>query len=321
MSIRQVLGSLNLGSIRRFLMSLYHTAGPGRKPYPPLSMLKAQLLKHLFRVPSDRRLALLLKRNGRIARACGFKDKTPSHGLFTHFRHRLGKDGYEKVFSMLLEQLVEDDVVKGDVVAVDSTAVKAYSQRDLQNRSGKSDGEARVGRARRGFILGYKVHTACCTSSELPLAFRVEPCNVNEKLCFKPLLEKLHDQGIGFKTVVADAQYDSAKVRETVKEYGAEPVIPYRRSSKIRKALRVGRDFIVHGVKRLVRLFRKRVCIERVFSRAKEWLLLDHLRVRGLEQAFIHACLSFSAMLTIALTAIRQHKPSLIRSIKHYTNQ
>jgi len=321
LSIRQVLGSLNLGSIRRFLMSLYHTAGPGRKPYPPLSMLKTQLLKHLLRVPSDRRLALLLKRNGLIARACGFKDKTPSHGLFTHFRHRLGKDGYEKVFSMLLEQLVEDDVVKGDVVAVDSTAVKAYSQRDLQNRSGKSDGEARVGRARRGFILGYKVHTACCTSSELPLAFRVEPCNVNEKLCFKPLLEKLHDQGIGFKTVVADAQYDSAKVRETVKEYGAEPVIPYRRSSKIRKALRVGRDFIVHGVKRLVRLFRKHVCIERVFSRAKEWLLLDHLRVRGLEQAFIHACLSFSAMLTIALTAIRQHKPSLIRSIKHYTNQ
>jgi len=260
-------------------MSLYHRDGPGRKPYPPVSVLKAQLLKHLLRVPSDRRLALLLKRNRRIARACGFKDKTPSHGLFTHFRHRLGKDGYDKVFSMLLEQLVEDEVVKGEVVAVDSTAVKAYSQRDLQNKSGKSDGEARVGRARRGFLLGYKVHTACCTSSELPLAFKVEPCNVNEKLGFKPLLEKLHDQGIGFKTVVADAQYDSAKVRETVKEYGAEPVIPYRRSSKIRKALRVGRDFIVHGVKRLVRLFRKRVCIERVFSIAKGISKTDQGRV------------------------------------------
>jgi len=120
---------------------------------------------------------------------------------------------------------------------------------------------------------------------------------------------------------VADAQYDSAKVRETVEEYGAEPVIPYRKSSKIKHALKVGCDFIVHGVKRLVNLFRKRVCIERVFSRAKEWLLLNHLRVRGLEQAFIHACLSFSAMLTIALTAVRQRKPSLIRSIKHYTTQ
>jgi len=169
--------------------------------------------------------------------------------------------------------------------------------------------------------LGYKVHTACCASPELPLAFTVEPCNVNENLCFKSLLEKLKRHGIGFKTVVADAQYDSAKVREAVKEFDAEPVIPYRKCSKIKNALKVGRDFVVHGVKRLVNLFKKRVSIERVFSRAKEWLLLDHLRVRGLEQAFIHACLTFSAMLAVALTAVRQRKPNLIRSIKHYTTQ
>jgi len=302
-------------------MSLYHGEGAGRKPYNPVSMLKAQLLKCLFRVPSDRRLALLLKRDRKVAEACGFKGETPSHGLFTQFRHRLGKDGYEKVFSMLLKQLLKNGAVEGEVVALDSTAIKAYSQRSLDNKSGKSDREARVGRGRRGFILGYKVHTACCTSSELPLAFTVQPCNMNEKRFIKPLLEKLKDRGISFKTVVADAQYDSAKVRETVRECGAEPVIPYRKSSKIKHALRVGRDFVVRGVKRLVNLFRKRVSIERVFSRAKEWLLLDHLRVRGLEQAFIHACLSFSAMLTVALTAVRQHKPSLIRSIKHYTAQ
>ena len=120
---------------------------------------------------------------------------------------------------------------------------------------------------------------------------------------------------------MADAQYNSSKVREDVKRFGAEPVIPYRRSSRLKNGLKVGRDFVVHGAKRLVNLFRKRVSIERLFGRAKEWLLLDHLRVRGLEQAFIHACLSFSAMLIVALTAVRQHKPNLVRSIKHYTNQ
>jgi hypothetical protein len=284
-------------------------------------MLKAQLLKHLFRVPSDRRLALLLKKDRRVAEACGFRDKTPSHGLFTQFKHRLGKDGYEKVFSALVNQLLIGEVVEGEVVALDSTAIKAYSQRSLDNRTGKSDCEARVGRGRRGFVLGYKVHAACCTDSELPLAFTVEPCNVNEKRCFQPLLEKLKAQGVGFKTVVADAQCDSKKVRETVMEYGAEPVIPYRKSSRIRRALRVGCDFVVRGVKRLVGLFRRRVCIERVFSRAKEWLLLDSLRVRGLEQASIQACLSFSAMLTVALTAAKQRQPRLIRSIKHYTTR
>ena len=167
-------------------------------------------------------------------------------------------------------------------------------------------------------MLGYKVHTACCAVSELPLAFRVEPCNRNEKRFVKPLLDKMHDQGVRFKVIVADAQYDSVKVRKTVRGYGAEPVIPYRKRSKV-KSLSVGRDFIVHGVKRLVNLFRKRVSVERVFSRAKEWLLLDHLRVRGLEQACIHTCLSFTAMITVALTATIQHKPRFIRSIKHYT--
>jgi hypothetical protein len=65
LSIKKVLGSLNLGSIRGFLMSLYHGVGRGRKPYDAVFMLKAQLLKHLLRVPSDRRLALLLKRSAR----------------------------------------------------------------------------------------------------------------------------------------------------------------------------------------------------------------------------------------------------------------
>ena len=222
---------------------------------------------------------------------------------------------------MLLEQLLSRGVIKGEVIAMDSTAIKAYSQRDLENKRGKSDLDARVGRGRRGFVLGYKVHTVCCTNSELPLAFTVQPCNLNEKRFIKHLMEKLRNQGVSFKTVIADAQYDSAKVRETVRRYGAEPVIPYRKCSKIRNALRVGRDFILRGVKRLVRLFRKRVSIERVFSRAKEWLLLDHLRVRRLEQVFIHTCLSFSAMLTVALTAARQHKPRFIRSIKYYTTQ
>jgi transposase len=321
LSIKQVLESLNLGSISGFLTSLYHREGVGRKPIPPVSMLKAQLLKYLWRVPSDRRLSLLLKRNRKAAKACGFKQKTPSHGLFTQFRHRLGKDGYEQVFSLLLKQLLKVGVIKGEFVALDGTAVKAYSQRSLDNKTGKSDCEARVGRARRGFILGYKVHTACCTGSELPLAFTVAPCNMNEKLFTKLLLEKLKDSGVKFKAILADAQYDSSNVREAVRLFGAEPVIPYRRSSKVKNGLKVSKDFITRGVKRLVNLFRKRVSVERMFGRAKEWLLLDHLRVRGLEQAFIHACISFSAMLVIALTAIGQRKLNLIRSIKHYTTQ
>ena len=62
-----------------------------------------------------------------------------------------------------------------------------------------------------------------------PLAFIVAPCNMNEKLFAKPLLEKLKGLGVNFKAVLADAQYNSSKVREDVRRFGAESVIPYRR--------------------------------------------------------------------------------------------
>ena len=77
-----MLDSINSRSLRRLLIGLYHRKGPGRKPYSPLSMFKAQLLKHLLRIPSDRRLALRLKHDRKAARACGFRRRrrrTPGH--------------------------------------------------------------------------------------------------------------------------------------------------------------------------------------------------------------------------------------------------
>ena len=314
-----MLNSINTTHTHRFLKGLYHTKGPGRKPYNPLNMLKAQLLKHLLRIPSDRRLALRLKHDKRAARACGFNKHTPSHGLFTHFRHRLSQDTYKRIFNQLLRRLLEAGAVKGDVIAVDSTHVDAYSRRASDNRTGKSDPEARVGRGKRGFILGYRVHTACCAESEMPLAFTVAPCNENDKVYFKPLLQAVHCLGVEFKTVLADAQYSSAKVRAAAEEFGAEPVIPVRRDSKVKDALKVGRDFVTRGARRLVELFKGRWSVERRFSRAKEWLLLGCLKLRGLEQVAIHACLSFTAMLAVALAAVLGHEPGLMRSIKHFT--
>jgi hypothetical protein len=81
MKIKQVLDFINARRLRRLLRGLYHRKGRGRKPYNPLSMLKAQILKHLPRIPSDRRLALRLKDDRKTARACGFRKQTPSHSL------------------------------------------------------------------------------------------------------------------------------------------------------------------------------------------------------------------------------------------------
>ena len=52
--------------------------------------------------------------------------------------------------------------------------------------------------------------------------------------------------------MLADAQYNSAKVRAADEEFGAEPVIPVRRDSRVKDALKVGRDFVTRGARRLV---------------------------------------------------------------------
>ena len=163
------------------------------------------------------------------------------------------------------------------------------------------------------------MHTACCVESEMPLAFTMAPCNENDKVYFKPLLEKVHSLGVKFKAVLADAQYNSAKVREAAEEFGAEPVIPVRRDSKVKDALKVDRDFMTRGARRREALFKGWWNVERLFHRAKEWLLLGCLRLRGLEQTAIHAALSFTAMLAVAHAAVRCREPELLRSIKHFT--
>lgn len=208
----------------------------------------------------------------------------------------------------------------GKVVAVDSTHLKAYSGRAMDNRVGRSDPEARVGRGRRGFILGYRVHTICCTDSELPIAFTVAPCNENDKVYFEPLLEKVNRLGVRFRAVLADAQYNSVNVRNAAEWLGAEPVIPLRRDSLVKSALQVGRDFVTRGIKRIVKLFRRRWSIERLFGRAKEWLLLDGLRVRGLSQVTIHVALSLATMLAVAVAATELRMLGLVRGIKHFTD-
>jgi hypothetical protein len=282
-------------------------------------MFKAQLLKHLLQIPSDRRLAIRLKRDRRLARACGFRRRrTPSHGLFTQFRNRLGKEAYQLVFNQLARLLIESGTLIGKVVAVDSTHIAAYSGRAMDNVSGRSDPDARVGRGRRGFVLGYRVHTVCCADSELPIAFRVAPCNDNDKLYFEPLLEKTRGLGVEFRVVVADSQYSSENVRSAAEWLGAEPIISVRRDSRVRRALRVGRDFVAKGSKRVVRLFRKRWGIERMFGRAKNWLMLDGLRVRGLAEVVIHVSLSLISMLAVAVTAVRIGVPRLVRCIKRF---
>jgi hypothetical protein len=52
-------------------------------------------------------------------------------------------------------------------VALDATFIKAHSRRSLDNRTGCSDPESRIGRGVKGKDLGYRLHVAVDARSEL----------------------------------------------------------------------------------------------------------------------------------------------------------
>ena len=52
---------------------------------------------------------------------------------------------------------------------------------------------------------------------EIPFAFTVAPCNMNDKRYFKPLLDVVRFLGVKFGVVLADAQNSArdSRVRDT----------------------------------------------------------------------------------------------------------
>ena len=125
-----------------------------------------------------------------------------------------------------------------------------------------------------------------------------------------------------FKRLVADAQYSSQGLREAAVSMGTVPVIPYPSNQKIGESevLRVDRKFRSHGPQQLRRAYRKRVAVERVFSRLKNLAGLKEHNLRGLAKITFHSQLCIIAMLIVAQAAVNTHKTGKSRSIRYFAN-
>jgi hypothetical protein len=100
------------------------------------------------------------------------------------------------------------------------------------------------------------------------------------------------------------------------------PVIPYPRNQQkgVKGILRIDRKFKSHGPQELRRAYRKRVAVERVFSRLKNLAGLTQHNLRGLARITFHAQLCLLIMLFTAQAAVNTHKPGRSRSIRYFAN-
>jgi transposase len=299
----------------------YRHEGAGRPPRNPLGILKALIVKRFRNIPSERELYRRLWNDPELRLICDVEDyERPYHpSQMSRFRKRIGPERLERIMETIVGKLRDAGVVKGEIIVCDATFIKAYSKRDPKDDSrGYSDPDARVGRAEKTYRLGYKLHLAVDSSSELPIAYTVASANENEKKHAPKLIEKAIKAADGkVGVLVADSQYSSRKLRTLISAHGVKPIIPYPSNQKPAEAefLRVDKQFRTHGPEGLKRLYAHRSSVERAVSRLKQHLSLENHKVKRLRNIATHVLLCIVAMLLTALTAIKLGKPEQIRAI------
>jgi len=323
-TLETLFGKVDLSFAETVLNESYHAKdSAGRPPRSPLGVFKAHLLRRLRHVPSDRMLVRQLWKDPRLRRICDIEENEPPYGIavLSRFRSRVGPERLMRIVDHAIETLVKKRRIKGETLAMDSTFIKACSRRNLDNRTGYSDPESRVGRAVKTRDLGYRLHLTVDCRSELPVAMTVAPANENEKKHSMQLFEKASCH-VKPKRLLADPQYSSQSLRDVALKQGTVPVIPYPRNQQkgVKGILRIDRKFKSHGPQKLRRAYRKRVAVERVFSRLKNLAGLTLHNLRGLAKITFHAQLCLLIMLFTAQAAINTHKPGRSRSIRYFAN-
>ena len=153
--------------------------------------------------------------------------------MLSRFIRKVGENRLINIIEEKVVKLLKQNDAKDVDSIFDASFIKAWSTRDpMDNQTGYSDREARVGRAGRTFGLGYKLHLAIDSATMLPLACTFASANQNEQKHSLNLLDKtklILKQSAGkLRSVIADSQYSDGKLRNAVDA----AVIPYRANQK-----------------------------------------------------------------------------------------
>jgi len=170
--------NLDLTLIHPILWRDLHRSGPGRPVvYNPEWDLRALMLRQLLQIPYMKDLVKRLRRNLHLWGVCGYGGRAPCEAHFTQMKKRIGAEGFRIIEAHLRHEALkirenQPLAAAGLIQAVcfDGTDLPAWSSRGPHGTSrGLGDPEARVGRGKKGFYLGYQ-----------PLFF----VDIDEHICF-----------------------------------------------------------------------------------------------------------------------------------------
>jgi hypothetical protein len=287
------------------------------------------MLRQLEQIPYVRDLVKRLRRYKEMRRACGYGRKVPTEAHFSQVKKRIGVKGFRAVEKWLRHEALRlrksqplSAVGLVQAACVDGTDLPAWSSRDPHDTSrGLGDPEARLGRGKKGFVLGYQ-SLFLVDIEGFPLGHVEASANVNEKKLLEPLLGKLLGENIEVELVAGDSQFESKQVFDALNARKIDSVIPWRRlegRENPSDVLSVKDRIDVDGPEHLRVVYKKlRSKSESVNGRVKARLGYSRFTWQGLRNACIHTCLVFSLVYAVVIVAAVLRKPELQYSIAYF---
>jgi transposase len=306
-SIATLFRTLDLRPVEPILNEAY-SSRRRRPPYAPAAMLRALIFQKMRQIPSWRKLSKTLRHEKSWLSVLGLQ-RAPCHDSFSAFTKRIGPQRLYKIFLTLQIQLRKDYPSLGRRIAIDSTIVKGYSN-PYKRKESISDPDARWGVKGKELnrplhVFGYKLQISCDADFGLPLDYLVIPANTSDSRLYYETLLRTQSAGNRVEVSIADAGYDSKRNILLTIKHGAIPIIHLNpRRSKEKRKRRA--DYLLpvrRGSDEWNRYYNMRSSVERVFSRLRMELGLEHLKLRSLQRVEIHFAMCLITMTAIACTA------------------
>jgi hypothetical protein len=287
------------------------------------------MLRLLEQIPYVKDLVKRLRRYREMRSACGYNKKVPTEAHFSQMKKRIGAEGFRTIEEWLRHEALRlrksqplSAVGLVQAACVDGTDLPAWSSRDPHDTSrGLGDPEARLGRGKKGFVLGYQ-SLFLVDIEGFPLGHVEAPANVNEKKLVEPLLDELLGEDIEVELMAGDSQFESGEVFDALHSRKIDGIIPWRRLKRRRtpsSVLSVKERIDVEGPEYLRVVYKRlRAKSESINGRVKARLAYSRLTWQGLRNACIHACLIFSVVYSVVIAAAVLGKPELQYSIAYF---
>jgi transposase len=276
--------------------------GPGRPPRSPLGLFRTVIIMRMKGVRSLREMTRLLDTDPRLRKLCLVKQNEAGYprSVLSRFVRKVGEDKLNKIIDEKVVKLLKNSQNREVDIVLDASFIKAWSTRHpIDNQTGYSDADARVGRTGRTFSLGYKLHLSIDSQTMLPLSSLFASANQNEKKHSLTILDKakqvLKSSGAKLRSVIADSQYSDSKLRMVVDN----TVIPYPANQKpgVKDLLRVDKKFRTYGPEDQKKEYHKRPPIEAVYSFLKTQYSMTMNKVRGVKQVASYALFSILCLI------------------------